>query len=91
MPQHWIEKYKHKVKDAFGQTEKQSIEKPMKVEASKPLTPQRHLRPRGPMRSVVDAQIREQDQARRAQIEQRKNEIQAKLEQDRLKERTRGR
>ncbi len=83
MPQHWTEKHKHKAKDAFDQAPKQSVE----VEQSQPKAPQPQLTPNGPMRSNVDAQIREQTAAKRARIEQRRKQIEAKLERDRIKDR----
>jgi len=83
MPQHWTEKHKHKAKDAFEQTQNKTIAS----EQAKPKAPQPQLTPNGPMRSSVDAQVREQLAAKRAQIEKRKKEIQAKLKQDRVKDR----
>ncbi len=83
MSQHWTEKYKHKAKDAFDQAPNQTAG----VEHAQPKPPQPQLTPRGSMRSNVDAQVREQTAAKRARIEQRRQEIEAKLERDRTKDR----
>jgi hypothetical protein len=40
------------------------------------------------MRGAVDAQVHEQDSAKRARIEKRRQEIEAKLENDRIIERS---
>ncbi len=83
MTQHWSEKYKRKAKNAFAQERGRKIG----AEPSKPNHPRPQLTPNGPMRSTVDAKVREEMNSKRAQIIKKKKEIQAKLEQDRRRER----
>jgi hypothetical protein len=79
----WTDEHKHKAKDAFEQA---PDEGPVNQPPRQQRPPQPQLTPKGPMRSAVDAQIREQESAKRVRIEKRKQEIEAKLENDRIKE-----
>jgi len=85
MAKHWTDEYKHKAKDAFDQApDREPVNQPPHQQRP----PQPQLTPKGPIRSNVDAQIREQDAAKHARIEKRKKEIEAKLENDRIIERS---
>ena len=83
MSKDWIEENKHLAKDAFDRRSKNDPDQ----DRTSPRPPQPQLTPDGQLRSTVDMRVREQEEAKRARIEQRKKAIQKKFEQDRAKAR----
>ena len=81
MSGHWIDENKGIARKAFEEAKLREEKAKREAEAIKPTQPQ--LTPNGPLRHAVDAQVREQMAAKRAEIEQRKEEIKQKFEQDR--------
>ncbi len=75
MPQHWIDRDKHKAIDGFKAA--QNRQGRAREKQNKPLKPQApQLVPTGPMRSAAEAKAREQ---RAAELAKRKAEIEAKF------------
>lgn len=87
MKEHWIDEHKGEAKRSFDGARRNRINMCSEKPPIRP--PQPELTPNGELRRAADRKAREDFEARRAEIERKRQEIQQKFEWDRFKEKLR--